>query len=168
MVLFWILSNAAKKKTPPRGRQPWDEARRRQPVPPTQPMMEPEREIPRPIFEPKREVSPPFRPFPKLQDLGRDLKEALEGEFFPVEKAAEEPVFERNVPARGETYRLKKKNFPPPVIPEIMAEETIPSFNDKKPVNLTELLSLSSQGVVQGIIMSEILQPPRSKRPLRY
>jgi len=177
LVLFWILSNAGKKKTPPRGRQPWDEARRRQPLPPleerereahpVQPMREPEQEILKPIVEPKREVPPPARPFPNLQDLGRELREALEGEFFPDKETVEASVWEKTVPKRKKIYHLKNKTVQQQVLPEIPAVATISSIDDKKPAGRPELLPFTSQDVVQGIIMAEILQPPRSRRWLR-
>lgn len=165
MVLFWIISNAGKKKTSPRSRQLWDEARRRQPMPP---IMEEEREVPRPIFEQEQRVPPPLRPFPGLEDLGKEIKEVFENEFFPEEKTAEETFAEKTVTERKKIYRLKHKPYHPSVTTEeVGAKETTPAIF-KEPDTGLECLSLSTQGLVQGIIMSEILQPPRSRRPLRH
>ncbi len=177
LVLFWIISNAGKKKTPPRGRQPWDEARRRQPLPPlgekereaspVRPVREPEEEILKPMVEPEREVPPSARPFPNLQDLGKELREVLEDEFFPDKEPMEAPVWEKTVPKRKKTYRLKNKPFQPQVVPVVPTVATVPSIDEKKPAGWPGLLPLSSQSVVQGIIMAEILQPPRSRRRMR-
>jgi hypothetical protein len=177
VVLIWIISNAGKKKTPPRGRQPWDEARRRQSLPPledkerkahpVQPVREQEQEILKPMVEPEREVPPPTRPLPKLQDWGRELREALEGEFFPEQEPMEAPVWGKTVSKRKKVYRQKNKAVRPLVAPVVPAVAAISSVDDKKPAGQQELLPFSPQGVVQGIIMAEILQPPRSRRWMR-
>ncbi|MEL7567389.1 MAG: hypothetical protein AAGU27_21275 [Dehalobacterium sp.] len=159
LVLFWVLSGTVKKKTVPRSSQPWDQARRRQSMPP---VAEPERESPRPGI-----------PFPNLQDLGKDIKEVLlevDEDLFTRPKEAE----------RKKTYRIKNVSTPnvievkapveevlePPVFQDAVSERTTLSFNDRSPIYHPQL-SFGRQAVVKGIIMSEILQPPRAKRPIR-
>lgn len=122
-----------------------------------------------PSVEPDQEVIRPSRPFPNLQDLGKGMREVL----LEVDS---ELLSEPTIAERKKAYRIKTvsemkapmdRTWEPPVSQEARFEETTLSANDKNPIYHPEL-SLGPKAVVQGIIMSEILQPPRAKRPFRH
>lgn len=129
-----------------------------------------------PMMQPMEEVPPPMGHFPKLEDWGKELKEILEKDFFPEEfkgkTIAEEIPAKETAAERRKTYRIKSSpTIKRPVAPKVTFEEVAAkaqsSSQGGSSVYSPEWLSLSSSGIVQGIIMSEILQPPRSKRPMR-
>lgn len=184
MVLFWIISSAAKKKNPPRGRQPWDQARRRQEVPPIAdveqevplypPVREAEQEVALPKMEPERKVPGPLGPFPGLGDLGKELREVFESEFFPEEKTIEENIPEITRWEGKKAYRIKMEPeaedgegsvLPVPI--KDWREDTVLTVINDRDLKHYPLPDLNPQTVVQGIVMAEILQPPRARRPFR-
>jgi len=124
-----------------------------------------------PSVEPDQEVVRPSRPFPNFKDFGKEIREVLsevDGELFSEPMGAE----------RKKAYRIKtasevKAPIPMPIISQpsvsnrVHFEETTSSTNVRNPIYQPEL-SFSSHALVQGIIMSEILQPPRAKRPFRH
>jgi hypothetical protein len=162
-VFIWIFSNlGGKKKTPPkRGQsQPWDQAKRRQSPPPS------------------------TSTFPKLEDLGKELQDLIlemsgnkpAERTVPKEQPPEPTMAEqedhqkvkesyRVKPMReGETFSIKSLK------PSTSAKLTPTTFSSDKIDKVQKPqtnLPLISHSLIQGIIMSEILQPPRAKRSYR-
>lgn len=148
LILFAVLRNAGKKKTrfPGSNGQPWDTARRRQP-------------LPRPIeLERERPVETGRFPLPQ------EMRDFLDEIWEVPEKTVEEPA----APGweAGETPKVK----------QVLQQAEIPEKADpgeKAPI-MPRLAKTEPEGsvnlstVAQGFIWSEILQPPRAKRPVRY
>ncbi|ATW25336.1 hypothetical protein [Candidatus Formimonas warabiya] len=156
LVLFWILGGAVKKNKPPRPQgQPWDQARRRQSVPPP--------------VAPDLEEARPRGPFPPSGEMG-DLEEEIRRLFGGDRSLPDRAVEERKKPARFKTLprvrvwrigqkRRQREKKPAPMVPKS-------TFTAGPRGNCPELC-FNPNAVVQGVIMSEILQPPRAKRPFR-
>jgi len=158
LLLFFFLRNAGKKpgQTQGRNRQPWDEAARRQAVSRS---VEPERE------GPKKTISFPIpdevREF--MEEIKEQRREASRPSARPIDEnknykqpEAELPPARRDISSQSCAFREQtgdRDDFDDPK-----------HMHKKRQKRLAEELCLNPRAIVQGIIMSEILQAPKSKR----
>lgn len=121
--------------------------------------------------------------FPKFEDFGKELQDLLRemSGVPPTEKSApkqEQPepvIMEPEVLQNKGTYPIKNMEEgemlsttpAESVLPVNEVAVTAPNVKSDKVRGSRRDLSLTPQTLVQGIIMSEILQPPRAKRPYR-
>lgn len=171
LVLFWIFKNSGKKKarnSGPQG-QPWDQARRRQSVP--RPMEPPKDEFPFPLPPTVREIFEEFEEIGSWTEGERGAKEktvvegkpgmegvsGIEGE--PGMEGAGEPVPDLPV------YGLEVQTVPEPAAIEEIPPAACPTPRQQSRPSVG--VNLSPSALLNGIIMSEILQPPRAIRSLR-
>ncbi|MDD2497967.1 MAG: hypothetical protein PHY90_07560 [Desulfitobacteriaceae bacterium] len=139
MILYIIFRSIGGKqgRVSREKRQPWEQAKGRQAVPrPAEPEIEHPWEIPIPW---------------ELEDPDKDIKEE-----FPE-------------PLKQEKLSVEKKEF---ITPELRTEEKVPrrmrqkeskQFSPEKK-DVWEGIQLTPSSLVNAVIMTEILQPPKAKR----
>ncbi len=129
----------AKSKAPKNQSQPWDNARRRQPWP--------------------DDGETSTFPLPKEID---DLGDAMEALFSEGELLSQQTFPERE----KERERIPKKKYLKRPEPKQVDERQVHPCSVGRE-DSDDYFSLTPTTMVKGIILSEILQPPRAKRPLR-
>lgn len=98
------------------------------------------------------DAPPPFmEDFPFATDLEQMIAQQDEEEVMPVMEASTPPE-----PEKADPVVEPSEPQPPPV--------PVDSPTGRRPVPATSLLNLSPQTFRQGIILSEILGPPKSRR----
>lgn len=158
LVLFWVFKNSGKKKprnSGPQG-QPWDQAGRRQ-------------TMPRPVKPNKNEF--PFPIPPTVRDIFEEFEEI--GSRTEGERGEEETVVEGKPGIEGVGEGVPDM---PVFVPEVQTVPERAFVKEKQPTPCPEPgtsfrpqveVNLSPPALLNGIILSEILQPPRAIRSLR-
>lgn len=143
MILYIIFRSLGGKKgrAPQSGRQPWDQAKGRQAVPrPAEPEVEHPWEIPIPW---------------ELEDIDKEIKE----EFLEPPKQEKLAVNrEMNISELSTEGESTEGKSPVPVRKE-EPKQISPEVKE-----IREGLQLDHSSLVNAIIMTEILQPPKAKR----
>ncbi|MBS3968575.1 MAG: hypothetical protein KGZ94_00530 [Clostridia bacterium] len=101
--------------------------------------------------EPKQEVPWDFDPDEYQQQRKRSYQANVE------EAPQEESIYQKKLKTMGDKKRDKTKKV---VEPSTIAEP-------REPVSAGFSIQLDNKSLVNAVVMSEILQPPRAKRPLR-
>jgi hypothetical protein len=144
LILYILFRSLGGKKgrAPQSGRQPWDQAKGRQAVPRP---AEPEIEHPWEILTPWELKDPDQEIKEELPELPRQEKLAVENREMNISELSTE----------GESTEAKspvpvRKEEPKQIFPEVK--------------EIREGLQLDHSSLVNAIIMTEILQPPKAKR----
>lgn len=121
-------------------------------------------------LENQRERVPTNRPFFDLKEIERELREALQPPEVLIEqkeKIPSEDLVKKRISPRKTTYRLRDKKDNVFLGLDLQASSEELKTQELQVRGKKPGLSFDAHGVAQGIIMSEILLPPRSKRPHR-
>ncbi|ARK26094.1 hypothetical protein SporoP37_16365 [Sporosarcina sp. P37] len=157
--LFGKKKDDEKQKQPPK-RQP----NRQWPAQPTQ------REL-KEKTEPQRTNAAPAEKPRSLKELSKNLFEDIQKEFQDLQQETQEPTVKTQAPQSEIFYAEPKKPVTTVSAPRqerqkgrgrLNAQQSV--MHEEEQILQEDLIPRTSQQILQGIVYSEILGPPKSKR----